>query len=127
MDEKIESEVIKKVRESKLTWEKVPNRSIYRAETQDFVIYLDPGNSESMDLNIKRKTTSECCKIYRTLYNNKADWGVLVEIKDRADKESKQAEAYLLKEFLKDPPKEQDTVPKVTYVEDDLMDNTRTE
>lgn len=126
MDAQFEKAVINRIRELKLEWERVPNKAIYRAETQQFVLYLD-SQDQSIDLYLKRKSTSEICKIYRSQYSDKQDWDTLKDIVEAAQKKHKDDEAYLLKEFVADTPKKQAATSSTVYVEDDLMDNTRTE
>ena len=127
MDPQFESAAISKIRESKLYWEKVANKAIYRSETQEFVLHLDATGDGSLELYIKRKSTSERCKIYRSQYSSKEDYSTLTHIVEMAEQKNKDAEAYLLKDFVKDKPSEEIVRPKAVYVEDDLMDNTRTE
>lgn len=125
MDDQVEKKVIDKLQDSKLEWEKVPERNIYRTETQGFAIYIDLA-SEAADIHVKRKNTIECCKIHRFQYNGGPDWQAIISIKNTIEKSVKASESYLLDEFIKDNPKDTIPSPKTVYVEDDLMDNTRT-
>lgn len=129
MADKYETDIINKIQEAKLKWEKVlPTKFIYRAETQNFTVCIEMSGETDSYVYIKRKGTNEYRKIPYSSYINTSEFIKLKEIKSIIESEYKDMENHLLKAFIEDKPEDKTSISSTNkYVETDWMDNERRE